>query len=339
MVEFTSCQALVVDDDSSVLLVVENLLSENAIVVHQASSAEDALEIYSQTSIDVVITDIQMGGMSGFDLLKRLKLVNPSAKVIVMTGHDSYESVLKSLQLGAYDYIQKPLSNHPAVVATVQRAYEAAKLQSENADLLIQLKQSHDQLAAANRNLLGVNKKFKRMAVTDSLTGLFNRRFFDQALKREIGRQNRYKLALSVVMIDIDDFKSYNDNYGHDGGDEALRVVAKALTESARNSDIVARYGGEEFIVALPMTTPDQSTIFAERARKRIESTDVTLKNGKKTRVKISIGISGVEKNAGPLTTEQIVTSADVALYKAKDDGKNRYHKTLISSDRDSKAA
>lgn len=326
MLEIQTCQALIVDDDSTILSIVEGLLSENAITVHKASSGEEALELYARSAIDVVLTDVQMGGMSGFDLLRRLRLVNPNAKVIVMTGFDSYESVLKALQLGAYDYLQKPLTNHPAIVAAVQRAYESAKLQRENTDLLVQLTASHDQLAAANRSLIEANQKLKRLAITDSLTNLYNRRFFDQAIKRETTRRNRYQLALSVIMIDVDDFKNFNDTYGHDGGDQALKLVARVLVDSSRNSDIVARYGGEEFIVALPLTSPDQSVVYAERARKIIESTCIELKNGEKTYVKISMGIAGAYKNSQPISAKDIINHADTALYQAKRDGKNRYH-------------
>ena len=325
MVDYPSCQALIVDDDSTILSVVSELLSEHAITVHTAASAEAALELYARAPIDVVLTDVQMGGMSGFDLLKRLKLVNPNVKVIVMTAFDSYESVLQALQLGAYDYIQKPLTNHASIVAAIQRAYENAKLQRENTDLLVQLTASHDQLTAANRNLIEANQKLKRLAVTDSLTSLYNRRFFDQAVKREVGRRNRYQLALSIVMIDVDNFKQFNDSNGHDGGDQALKLVARVLADSSRSSDIVSRYGGEEFIVTLPLTTPEQSAVYAERVRKIIESTKIELKSGEKTNVTISLGISGTVKNGPAIGADDLISFADAALYQSKSEGKNRF--------------
>ena len=325
MVEYQSCQALIVDDDNTILSIVGELLSANAITVHTAESAEEALELYARAQIDVVLTDVQMGGMSGFDLLKRLKLVNPNVKVIVMTAFDSYESVLQALQLGAYDYIQKPLTNHPSIVAAIQRAYENAKLQRENTDLLVQLTASHDQLSAANRNLIEANQKLKRLAVTDSLTNLYNRRFFDQAIKREVGRRNRYQLAMSLVMIDVDHFKQFNDTHGHDGGDQALKLVARVLADSSRSSDIVSRYGGEEFIVTLPLTTPEQCVVYAERARKIIESTKIELKSGEKTSVTISLGIAGTYKNGAPVGADDLISHADTALYQAKTEGRNRF--------------
>lgn len=318
------CRTLVVDDDEAIQEILKATLSEHGMVVLTASSAEEALEIFAVKEIDVVITDVQMNGMSGFDLLKRLKLIDQSVKVIVMTSYNSYESVLQALQLGAYDYLQKPLDNHPAVVAAIQRAYENAKLQQENLDLLVQLRTSHDQLTVANRSLKEANRKLKHLAVTDGLTKLYNRRFFDQVLKREVGRRNRYKLALSVVMIDIDNFKSFNDKYGHIGGDIAIQAVSQVLIESARTTDIIARYGGEEFVVALPLTEPERSITFAERVRKNIEKRVIEISDTESTSVTLSIGIAGVDAKQLPISTPELIKTADEALYLSKAQGKNQ---------------
>ena len=318
------CHTLVVDDDEAIQEILKATLTEHGMPVQTASSAEEALEIFAIEDIDVVITDVQMGGMSGFDLLKRLKLIDQSVKVIVMTSYNSYESVLQALQLGAYDYLQKPLDNQPSVVAAVQRAFENSKLQQENLDLLVQLRASHDQLSAANRSLKEANKKLKRLAVTDGLTNLYNRRFFDQVLKREVGRRNRYKLALSVVMIDIDNFKAFNDTYGHAGGDTAIKAVAKVLIESARTTDIIARYGGEEFIVALPLTEPSRSITFAERVRKNIENRVIEISDTESSSLTLSIGIAGVDAKAPPISTPELINTADEALYLSKQQGKNQ---------------
>ena len=328
------CQTLVVDDDEAVQEILKETLSEQGMVVQTASSAEEALEIFAVREIDVVVTDVQMGGMSGFDLLKRLKLVDQSVKVIVMTSYNSYESVLQALQLGAYDYLQKPLDNFPAVVAAIQRAYENAKLQQENLDLLVQLKGSHDQLSAANRSLKEANRKLKHLAVTDGLTKLYNRRFFDQVFKREVGRRNRYKLPLSVVMIDIDNFKSFNDTYGHHGGDIAIKAVAEVLVESARTTDIIARYGGEEFVVALPLTEPSKSITFAERVRKNIEKRVIEISDNESTSLTLSIGISGVDAKQKPVSTSELLKTADQALYQSKAQGKNQCQLFEITSNK-----
>ncbi len=292
--------------------------------VTTATSAEQALEAFALQEFDVVVTDVQMGEMSGFDLLKRLRLIDNSLKVIMMTSYNSYESVLQALQLGAYDYIQKPIKNHASVVAAVQRAYESTKLQQENLDLLVQLRASHDQLSAANKQLKDANRKLKRLAVTDGLTNLYNRRFFDQVIKREIGRRNRYGLALSVVMIDIDNFKEFNDTYGHAGGDQAIKTVASVITASARTTDVVARYGGEEFVVALPLTDPRRGTTFAERLRRSMEKQIIEISDTEKTTITLSIGIAGVTATDPPVSTAQLLKLADQALYISKQQGKNQ---------------
>jgi len=288
MLGFQDCQALVVDDDLTVTEVVADILSEAGYSVLTAESGERALEIYACNAIDIVMTDIRMPGIDGFELIKRLRLVDNNVKVIVMTGHDSYEALLKH----------------------------------ENTNLMLQLKESHEQLATANRNLVAVNQKLKRLAVTDGLTLLYNRRFFEQILKREIERRNRYQTDLSIVMIDVDDFKVINNEFGHSAGDNALKEIGKILTQCARTADIVARYGGEEFVVVLPVTTPDKAGIFAERFRKAVDTTKFDYE-GEVIDLTVSLGIIGVDKKSPAVNGAALVAIADEALAKAKRQGKN----------------
>ena len=158
---------LVVDDDETIVTIVEEILGGAGYETLPAYDGEQALDIFATNKVDLVITDICMDGMDGFELIKRIKLVDSTTNIIVMTGYDSYDTVLKALQHGAYDYLQKPLDNQPSVVAAVQRAFENAKLQQENLDLLVQLRTSHDQLSAANRSLKEANKNAKYEAYYD----------------------------------------------------------------------------------------------------------------------------------------------------------------------------
>jgi len=324
----TQGHILIVDDDESILEIVSAILSEADFQVLTAGSGEEALDIFATNKVDVLVTDICMNGMDGFELMSRVRLVDSTVNMIVMTGHDSYESVLKALQGGAFDYLQKPFDNHPALVAAVTRAYSNAKLMRENTQLLLQLEHSHEKLSKANRRLVEVNHKLKRLAATDTLTLLFNRRYFDQALRRETDRRNRYQLPLSVVMLDIDHFKAVNDEYGHEAGDNAIKQIAVALTECARTADIVARYGGEEFVVVLPQTNPVDAEVFAERARSMIEKKKFELGNGIDINLTISLGLSGVSANDGIVTVSDLLKSADKALYLAKKNGRNRFETT-----------
>ena len=315
---------LVVDDEETIVTIVRGVLEEAGYTTVAALSGEVALEIFAINRVDMVITDIRMGGMDGFELMKRLKLLDNNLNIVVMTGFDSYETVLRALQAGAYDYLQKPLDNHAALLAAVERACESTRLLRENAQLLKELECSHARLSKANEGLLSANHKLQKMASTDTLTLLYNRRYFEQVIKREVDRRNRYSLALSVVMIDIDHFKVINDTYGHEAGDKALRRVAAVITECARTADIIARFGGEEFVAVLPETEPESAAVFAERTRAALEEEEFVIDDTRIT-LTISLGVAGITTSGGITEPESFMKAADAALYEAKNNGRNRY--------------
>ncbi len=324
MVDYRDSPILVVDDDHSVTDVIKEMLEAHGCSVLTAYSGEQALELYARNPIGLVITDIQMGGISGFELITRLRLVDTTVKVIVITGNDTYESVLKSLQHGAYDYLKKPLQDSRTVIAAVERAKESTILQRENTALMMELRKSHRSLEEANKNLRSVNQKLKKLAATDSLTLLYNRRFFDQVAKREIDRRNRYQSELSIILIDVDHFKAFNDTYGHAGGDQALKHISKLLVDCARATDFVARYGGEEFIILLPQTSPANAVVFAERVRRVMAKTPLVL-GTTTTPITISMGICGTGNTSTFISLKAMFASADKALYQAKREGRDRH--------------
>ncbi len=321
--DINSCHALVVDDDPAITEIVREVLQQDGVTVTTASNGIEALEVFTEQVIDVVLTDIRMNGMSGFELMKRIQLLDPAVKVIVMTGYDSYDMVLRALQAGAYEYLDKPLDKHQAITSSVTRAYENALLYRENAKLLERVTISNDKLSIANKRLVLLNKKLKHLAITDSLTQLYNRRYIDQVIRREAQRRNRYHDPLSVIVIDVDNFKRFNDTHGHDGGDQALKVVGDALTSCARNTDVVGRYGGEEFVIILTKTPPHNARIFAERVRAKIEAQVIQMgdENGQIT---VSVGIAGVNADDEAVEGKSLLINADDALYEAKNTGRNR---------------
>ena len=162
----------------------------------------------------------------------------------------------------------------------------------------------------------------KVMAVTDGLTGLYNHREFYQALRRELERARRYRHILSLLMIDVDDFKRFNDQFGHPAGDFALREIAELLRKCARTTDIIARYGGEEFAVILPESTPGGSLMVAERIKSEVAGHNFIQKENDPVHLTVSIGIYSSEN--GEVSEDQIVSLADEASYIAKKSGKNR---------------
>ena len=223
--EFKKPTILVVDDMTTTLLLLHDLLKDTY-EVKIAKSGTKALEILeSPNDIDLILLDIEMPDINGYDVCKRIKN-NETIKnipIIFITGRTSQEDEEYGLNLGAIDYITKPFNK--AIV----------KLRIKN---YLNLKIKNDML--------------EKLSMYDGLTNIRNRRFFDETFEKTFSEIKRDKKSLAVLMIDIDFFKPYNDNYGHGQGDETLRKVAKALEKTIkRPSDFVARYGGEEFVILL----------------------------------------------------------------------------------------
>lgn len=190
---------------------------------------------------------------------------------------------------------------------------------------LIQSFATHAVVVLERNVLYGQTEELKKLSITDPLTGLLNRRYFQERLEEEIARSQRHGRSLSLMMLDIDGFKTYNDTFGHPSGDRLLKLVSDAIMSSVRSMDIVARYGGDEFLVLLPETEPARAAHIAERIR--MEVADVALAPGSTpargiVAVTVSIGIASYPRNGG--TLEQVIEQVDRALYQAKAKGKNR---------------
>ena len=335
-----NCRAIVVDDEHAIVEVVACVLEQNGILVHRACSGEKALEIMASNVIDIVISDICMDGMTGFELMKCIHIMDSAVKVIVMTAYDSYDMVRRALQAGAYDYLDKPLNNPDAIVSAAMRAYESSRLIRENTQLLENLHADYNRLATINIRLVALNRQLRSQAITDSLTKIYNRRYIDQALQEEASRCKSHKHPLSIFVLDVDNFKAFNDQHGHDGGDAALIRVAQVLKKYAKKNHIVGRYGGEEFIVLLPMTPPECAQLVAEQVRHDIEADSVELENGT-GRLTVSIGIASVTGGHRNITGRELIIEADKALYAAKNAGRNRvsYFEDLTTDQKGGSAA
>ncbi len=315
--------ALIVDDELSVLAILARVLNDAGFEVESVRSGEEAIERFQPDVYSVVITDIRMDGITGFELIEQLKLIDSAVKTVVMTAHDSVEMIKSAFRIGAYDFLPKPFDNHETIKACAQRAAQATHLVRSNVELVSKLRANHAMLESANQQLRLLNEELRVQANTDSLTEIYNRRFIDHALLHEVQRRNRYPDPLSVVMIDVDFFKSFNDNYGHEGGDKVLQFIAQTLKDCSRNIDVVGRYGGEEFFVILPKTTPENARVYAERARTTIGSTTIQL-DDVRCEVTISAGVAGIQADEAGVSVSSLVNAADRALYKAKESGRNR---------------
>lgn len=297
--EFKKPTILVVDDMTTTLLLIHDLLKDTY-EVKIAKSGTKALEILeSPNDIDLILLDIEMPDINGYDVCKRIKN-NETIKnipIIFITGRTSQEDEEYGLNLGAIDYITKPFNK--AIV----------KLRIKN---YLDLKIKNDML--------------EKLSMYDGLTNIRNRRFFDETFEKTFNEIKRDKKSLAVLMIDIDFFKPYNDNYGHGQGDETLRKVAKALEKTIkRASDFVARYGGEEFVILLKDINKDGVEAVANNLLNAIRELKITHEFSKiENYVTISIGASFYNSNSD-VTKLELLLKADETLYSVKNSGRNNF--------------
>ena len=297
--EFKKPTILVVDDMTTTLLLIHDLLKDTY-EVKIAKSGTKALEILeSPNDIDLILLDIEMPDINGYDVCKRIKN-NETIKnipIIFITGRTSQEDEEYGLNLGAIDYITKPFNK--AIV----------KLRIKN---YLDLKIKNDML--------------EKLSMYDGLTNIRNRRYFDETFEKTFNEIKRDKKSLAVLMIDIDFFKPYNDNYGHGQGDETLRKVAKALEKTIkRASDFVARYGGEEFVILLKDINKDGVEAVANNLLNAIRELKITHEFSKIEKyVTVSIGASFYNSNSD-VTKLELLLKADETLYNVKNSGRNNF--------------
>lgn len=307
---------LVVDDEESIRTVLTEVLTDDGFSVTQAANGMEALSVLKEVPHPLVITDIKMPGMTGIELLKKIRQAIPGTEVIIITSFASLETAITALRYGAYDYLFKPFEDIKLISAAATRAIEKVRLTRQNQGLLKELEHKNIQLKKANKTL-------KWLARRDGLTGLYNHRYFQKILHAELIRAVRYKQYFSLAFLDLDHFKQYNDTHGHQKGDQLLRILAKVLGSCLRESDFLARYGGEEFTIILPSTSKREVLAVAEKIRGRVERYPFT---GRETQPKgsvtLSLGISTFPEDG----TDQasLMEHADQALYKAKNSGRNR---------------
>lgn len=301
---------LIVDDEKLMRLHLHMSLQQAGYQVVAATHGGQALELYQHLHPDIVLMDAVMPVMDGFTCCAQLQNLSERhpAPVLMITGLEDKSSVDRAFEAGAADYITKPI--HWAVLLQrVRRLIQQSRLQREQETL-------YQQLAEANRVLQG-------LVFQDGLTGVANRRRFDEYLLQEWQRMAREQQPLSLILTDIDHFKAYNDTYGHQAGDDCLKQVAQAVESVAkRTADLVARYGGEELAVILPNTALVGALTVAEEIREQVAALHIRHSRGVNGWVTLSAGVASLIPN--PLTSPDfLINSADKALYHAKANGRN----------------
>jgi diguanylate cyclase (GGDEF)-like protein len=291
-------KVIVIDDAPTNIRILDACLGDEFYLRFAASGAA-GLQAVSQERPDLVLLDVMMPVMDGYEVCARLK-ADPETRdipVIFVTGLNEVADEARGLSIGAADYIVKP------IVPAIARA----RIRNQ-----VELKRLRDRL--------------ERLSATDGLTGLANRRHFDEALEREWTRARRSQSPLSLIIMDVDHFKAFNDGYGHQAGDACLRQVAQALTAAVSRTgiDLVARYGGDEFVALLVDTGLEGARTVGERMRACLDALALTNPYSQAAgRVTLSLGLATLVPAAdqGPAA---LLAAADAMLYRAKGQGRNR---------------
>ena len=292
---------LIVDDDDAVRDSIDEFLTLMDFKTYTAESAEQALSLLEKSPVEVVITDIMMNGMNGLEMTQIIK-DRFEADVIVITGYTGDYSYEEAIHKGADDFVFKPV-RFEELLLRLKRVLREQKLTQERNITLAQLRE---------------------LAITDNLTQLYNSRHFYAQMENEINRYNRYQRPLSLLLIDVDHFKDYNDTHGHLEGDKVLYQIAQLIQSCLRTMDSAYRYGGEEFTVILPETPCKAAMAVSERINNLVKN-ELFIENIQQN-LSVSIGVT--EYKSGE-TTIEFMRRADQAMYVAKKSGRNQAYLLL----------
>ena len=273
----------------------------DGIQLSRAATLEDGLRLVDEISPDLVLLDYLLPGGDGFDFIRALKAAKKDIPLVILTGQGDEMVASRLIQEGADDYLTKAHFDRESITRCFRNVMERGKLKRE--------------IRAAQR-------KISEMATLDELTGLYNRRYFMEALERERARAERHGKALSLCMMDLDWFKRVNDKLGHTAGDLVLADMGRIIREWSRQTDLPCRYGGEEFAVILPETALEGAKVACERLRQMVGENQVQWRTGP-IQITISIGVTQ-SRIGGKDSIRKLIDRADEALYRAKESGRNQ---------------
>lgn len=304
---------LVVDDSRTIRASLAALLSRMGHQVIDAENGQQALEVYARERPDLLLVDVMMPVLDGYEAAKQLRREHPEdwVPIIFLSSMEADQDLDRAIEAGGDDYLVKPVS---FVVLN-------AKIRA-----LHRLESMRRKLMGLTSELADANRTLEAMARMDGLTGIANRRHFDSYLPTELSRSARSRAPLSLVLIDIDHFKSYNDHYGHPAGDACLKQVATVLREATRRTaDLAARYGGEEFAMVLPETPQEGALEVAKGIAERLARLEIAhARSPTRGVITLSQGIATC-KPGQQVDCEHLIQHADKALYQAKEQGRNRF--------------
>lgn len=314
---------LIIEDDPDQRDLMQETLrgsfGAEAQVIAVGSSAEALRQ--DLKSFDLILSDYNLPDAGGLEMLAALRS-RCSTPVIMVTGENVARTAAESIRKGAADYVVKTANYLFTIPVVVEKNLTIAKIKRENEQLRQELEKALQDVCDKNAQLQRSLAKVEELAATDPLTGLYNRRHFARVLDQLFAEAQRYGKDMSCVMIDLDRYKQLNDSYGHQTGDELLMLAGKVIGANMRRMDVAARYGGDEFVLLLPQASGADAQQVAQRIAQQFKPASALLL-ARTEGVSMSIGIGSIARNRPP-HAEHLVTIADRALYRSKENGRDR---------------
>lgn len=309
----SALKVLVVEDSKVTLRVLCNYLEKMKVTqLLTAETGTAAIDIYQKERPDLILLDAQLPDIDGFEIAKQIRAMEKNedwTAIIFLTSKTKDDDLASGIEVGGDDYLKKPVSEvvlHAKMLA------------------MCRLVEMQRELVNVSNQLNEANQELQKLSTTDGLTGIANRRMFDELAYREWRRCERLKKPISLIMVDVDNFKLFNDKYGHQAGDECLKVVANRVAKVAqRATDLAARYGGEEFVLVLGETDAKGANWVANRLRQQVAELNIPHYATASRHVTVSCGVASVTPQFG-LTLDTLLKSADHAMYQAKSAGRDQ---------------
>ncbi len=315
-------KVLIVDDDPAMLRLLAEYLDTAGYEILQATNGRDALHIVLSEAPPIVISDLVMPEFNGAELCRALRQHEGVrfVYVIILTAHGESERIAEALEAGADDFLTKPVSQSE-LLARLRAADHISRLEADLSRRTREIHRLNAEMAITADKLAAANDKLRRMVTLDELTGLLNRREALSRLQQLWGLRDRYGHPFSCVMLDVDNFKQFNDTYGHAAGDMVLRETAKVLQSQVRQTDFVCRVGGEEFLILCQGVAAAGASVCAEHLRTAVADHDFRWES---QHLKVTISLGVAEWRAEMKSTDDILRAADRAMYASKEAGRNR---------------
>jgi len=321
-------RVLYVEDNKEAREAISEVLSLFFDNIVSAVDGVDGLEEFKKSKFDLVISDIKMPRIDGVEMARNIKMISPNTPILMVTAHQESEYLLDCIKYSIDGYLLKPINIEQvkeALLKISERLYCDRIAQEYELHLEELVKEITQELELAHKALMSMVNK-------DSMTGLYNRRYFNEVSNTLLLLAKRESKNLSALMVDIDKFKLINDTNGHIVGDDVIKSVANILINLTRESDVVVRFGGEEFIILLPNTNIKGASLIAKKIRVAIEENKLVLEDGTVIKLTVSIGISEYNHDEDD-DIDALVHRVDVAMYDAKRSGRNKvvvYNKKVI---------